>query len=68
MIKTEKGETTISGISAELLADVACVVSSVSEELMESMSTEECFELMTTAISAGMGNGVKKYEKSKKNL
>lgn len=63
MVKTEKGETTISGISAELLADVSCVVSAVSEELMESMSWEECLELMTTVISVGMNNGVERYEK-----
>ena len=53
MIKSEYGETKITGTIEEILADMICVISTIYSQSVE-MPEKEIFEMMKTAIKDGI--------------
>ena len=53
MIKSENGETKITGTIEEILADMVCIISTIYSQSVE-MPEKEIFEIMKKAIKDGM--------------
>ena len=66
MIKTKKGEITLEGSKAELIADLSVVVRGIKEVIMNGSETEESAkQQINEAVKVGLMNG-EEFETLKK--